>query len=1859
MPNDPILDAINGGSAAAANGDDPISQAIRTGGKPKLTKAQAAQGIRDLYAASPESPASEEANNAMHLGLPLAPPKNLTLDTTQIPRNPFTNELEFEPPMPTEEEKAKSGTIGPQTTRTVTVPGPRGGFTVQVSPTAGEGMARAIGAGAPSGSAIDQFKRNAGLTEAELEQERQGGMRLFDPSLLMSETERQQHPILTGAGEFAGGMTSPESLALIGLTGGAGELTGPGEAAARRLLAAGFSIPMLISAARMTPAIGQAFQRGDTATGERLLTHAVLTAGLAGLAGHGMFEEPKPLPVPNMPDIPFEPVGAGGEQLHPELPETIRGQIDHLKGGTLSAVYIPEGQKAPEAPEGTTTTVVKGNRAGAGTWLHDSSITPDQIRAAVKDGTYGQLLGFTQTKEAAAAAGTPGVVAARDADGTELKAALADVSDPHAVAAQASELARQFPDAQIGIETPEQTIRSRQAPTARPETSVPETGSSARTTAPQEAGFPNASAESDASLEAIKRARRERRNGIQRVRIDTRSGQETTLIGPEALDAKPGPFDRIIKRYADGREELVAEGAQARPVTPAAQARPAREEEPEVGIHDLGEIGTEPTSQDEILNAIRGTAQTSPVLNFRKGQPLAERFSAQTLEEARQELLDAHQLASSFEQPGRYFALYGDQHEHMPSRSTSAAKGIHSSGVWYGVSSSRHIVAEQFPWYGEIEQGPVRLGKIIEKGKGAEYNRLLATVAEHIQSEKESAAPIMAEFAPELKKLSEDIDGNDQDLSDSLSRLANSDGRGFKNLREYVQEKIENAKQARDFFRAIDEAANEAREASTPETSEHGGGTRTAESSGSEGTANAPAQSTPQNARSSESSQSEENQFAKNSFNLTPTKSRANPTAETPDILPGLENAVEEQRANAARVRGERLTEEANQPLGNVNEAVGQMESKSPLFRGTEASPQRELLESPVENAISTSPRPGTHVQIISGKLKGQTAEVTRTTDEGGVYVRTSENSRVQYVKAGDFELHPAGHGPGTPLAGHLDTTGTRIDRLAQTIRENAVGTKPVLERMKFGEELAAKAAGAKDAVTRSIATVKGATAALADALLHPAKWTNFDDSLGKYQGAIQRSALDIRTLAKSLREAVPDPVRREGMTNFIEAGGDVATLQKWAAASKGAAKRGYETALNLNDAERTIARNLMSAQDERFELDRQAGLLEHEVENYVMHAWGRTSKFTKKIVNTVRTMMLETKPSFTKQRVFGTYFDGEQAGYKPVNKDVGFLFSAREHSANQAIAARAFIRSLFEGKADDGRPLASVSGSGRKITAEETKLFEDNPEAKAYLIDAKTRPEEVADYRSIDHPALRKWTWAATDENGKPIFVGGDIVVHPDIYRKLKNVLGNSALRALTIPGTDIQPFRIAAKLSSEFKNTLLSFSGFHQTQETLHALFHGINPANTKAIDLTDPVQQKLVDHGLQVASFDAQQAFGEGVASGLTNRLPVIGKYFQRYNDYLFSDYIPRLKMALGKEALERNLQRYKGKLSEDQIYAITANQANAAFGELNYTMMARNKTFQDVLRMTLLAPDFLEARGRFVGQALKPYGREQAFALVRGALGLYVTARILNTILDKDPHWDAQDAFNVVYHGRTFTLRSVPADIGHLFTDPRGFAYNRLNPIYGRGAIEAITGRDQYGRKRTITEEARDLGIGGIPIPFQGALKRVESSPLDTALSSAGVSTYPYRTPAERLAREYTMDSLPLGEESKDRTAANRLAYRLEDQLRKETITVADLRKYREDGQLSAPEIHRIAQRAARTPLQNSFRSLTAEQALNVWKKANASEREQIRPLLANKLGSLKNLPPEKRQAWRDKIIAALHGQRGAAPTAAGLPLEPSF
>jgi hypothetical protein len=264
-------DGINFQPASATQSKTPRA-ASKASDEIDFQPAEKPATFDSLYRAPQQSPSVTE--RAAHAGEPSPDVRALapkSADLSRVPIDPFTNRYVTGPPIATEEEQQRAGTIRPR------------------EQTVGERVQRALGAGAPEGSKVAEWTGQPGTKD---------NVRLFAPEQLMTEAEQQRHPILTGAGEFAGGMTSPESLALIGLTAGAGELAGPGAAVAKRLLSAGFSVPMLVNAARLTPQIADAFKRGDTATGERLLTQAVLSAGTAGLAGRGMFEETAPASAP-------------------------------------------------------------------------------------------------------------------------------------------------------------------------------------------------------------------------------------------------------------------------------------------------------------------------------------------------------------------------------------------------------------------------------------------------------------------------------------------------------------------------------------------------------------------------------------------------------------------------------------------------------------------------------------------------------------------------------------------------------------------------------------------------------------------------------------------------------------------------------------------------------------------------------------------------------------------------------------------------------------------------------------------------------------------------------------------------------------------------------------------------------------------------------------------------------------------------------------------------------------------------------------------------------------------------------------------------------------------------------------------------------------------------------------------------------------------------------------------------------------------------------------------------------------------------------------------------------------------------
>lgn len=834
--------------------------------------------------------------------------------------------------------------------------------------------------------------------------------------------------------------------------------------------------------------------------------------------------------------------------------------------------------------------------------------------------------------------------------------------------------------------------------------------------------------------------------------------------------------------------------------------------------------------------------------------------------------------------------------------------------------------------------------------------------------------------------------------------------------------------------------------------------------------------------------------------------------------------------------------------------------------------------------------------------------------------------------------LAPIPPGPGAMTAGAVGEAyqGTPLEQLGQRVREiREAGPGPVTP-----SATAAKLPPPVGEAPPPPTTPVAAATAFDEAKAMASKiweWykngytvTDFKRAIRKFSGAEYRSSLAADEFAEQMKRAVPDPLRQEAILNWIEAEGDEAVLRQRAVASAPDVRAGYEAALTLTGQERTYARQAEGYYSDQLERGQEAGILEEGVKAYATHLWNRPNAVGKALASEFVEGRLQPNFKFAKRRVFASDFEGEQAGFRSPNKSFAYRILVYNASFEKSLYSRALIKSLLKGKAKDGRPLAAVSGKGVPIT--------EPPEAQ--LVKPHAKPEEIRDYKEIPHPALRKWKWVGKDVMGRPTYLQGDVVIHPEAYTKLRNILGKSAIREWQVGG--YRPGRAIMRFSSEMKQVLLSFATFHQVTIGVHGLEHRANAFNPIHIDLTQSDQAALVDAGWGGAGGqDWREQFMEGVASGgLLHKVPLIGPVLHWYTRQLFGNrgYVRRVGMTMALHALRRNRQRYADTETEEQILWRTADQSNAAFGMLNYTVLGRNKTLQDIFRLLCLAPNFTESRARFVGQALRPGGQEQLVALLGGAVVLYTIARLLSKLADDDWHWDRR--FNTVIRGHEYSFRSIQGDIYHLYDDPRGFLYNRMNPTYLRPVVEALSGRDRFGKKRGFMRQFQDWLVGQSPIPIQGFLNPSRDyGILQSALQAIGAYERKFRTRAERLAREKVYETLPLSEQTREQEAKGRLMAGLVENVRAGERPTAEIRQ--KAGNLSPAEMQTILRRGSSTQLAEDFKRLPIKEAAEVWIAADAKERRTLRPLFLEKAtNAIKKAAPSEVAEITDIVRAAL-------------------
>lgn len=633
----------------------------------------------------------------------------------------------------------------------------------------------------------------------------------------------------------------------------------------------------------------------------------------------------------------------------------------------------------------------------------------------------------------------------------------------------------------------------------------------------------------------------------------------------------------------------------------------------------------------------------------------------------------------------------------------------------------------------------------------------------------------------------------------------------------------------------------------------------------------------------------------------------------------------------------------------------------------------------------------------------------------------------------------------------------------------------------------------AKDFAARAVVGAKAATAKVVDAFTNLPKVTTMDRAVGDWNLADTEGDIAARRFSEAVKKTFPDRSKLRALSNWINAGGDRELLTRQAALTKDPAlKKTYEDAMRFGPAEEKLAREVRQYHDEMLATAMQAGALEEGLENYIHRYYPKESDPTRKKLEADLNVARFTK-NFAgfKKRFYDSDFEAEQAGLKP-EKDAAKRILAYDQGFRKALTARAFVKDRYQATMPDGRPEIDVTGVGvpSKTNAETGK---EGP----YLIKPKSKVggDSAEDYRgdyvTFDHPAFRKWKWVGEDNTGKPILMEGEMAVHPDAVKKYKALFESSWFQKNPIGKALLAP-------SNFVKQTMLAVSAFHPVQIGIHAIEHKTNPFNLVDLNTRDPAQAELIKGGLVVSDLGGANHFSEGVGgSGLFGKLPIVGEMTKASQDWLFKDFIPRIKMTMGLDALERNRKTYAkdvaaGKITDEQLVRLTAREANAAFGEQNYRAMFRHKGFQDLLRFAFLAPDFGEARLRFPAQALTKYGGEQRMALLLGAVGMFVAAKSAEKMMTGEMKLDPKHWFNVTYKGKEYGLRNVASDLMHMITDPSGYLRNRLNPIYTRAALEMLSGRDAFGRKRDAKQQALDEAKQIVPISGRGFVEKDQSA-----------------------------------------------------------------------------------------------------------------------------------------------------------------------
>jgi hypothetical protein len=773
-----------------------------------------------------------------------------------------------------------------------------------------------------------------------------------------------------------------------------------------------------------------------------------------------------------------------------------------------------------------------------------------------------------------------------------------------------------------------------------------------------------------------------------------------------------------------------------------------------------------------------------------------------------------------------------------------------------------------------------------------------------------------------------------------------------------------------------------------------------------------------------------------------------------------------------------------------------------------------------------------------------------------------------------------------------------------------------------------------------------------------------YANAVHDYQSEIQKGNGQASQFVSEGEKAVPNPIHREGVTNYREANGDPFVLaQREAETAKDFSDpararklfQGYKAAQTLSPEALALHDRVAEIHDAFRDRLQSKGLLPEDGgrENYIHHAYD----FDDLNPDDEPIESKSGSQDFLKKRSFDTYYDAERAGFNPKSKDSVALTADYIQKASATIARHDLAEAIATGTHNDGAPLSAAGGivAGNTIIPDvphdsivpqnDLSRLQASGQLDALLKSGRVYKDSAGNYQykfsDFKDVGLKATKFVGKTAEGENQFVKVPLYVHPDVAGHLENTLDNSAPQGIT--GKIL-------KASSGVKSLLLSFSPFHWDTILNRTLEAGMNPREVfkpgpvNYFNLTDSQHAALRD-GVTVASTKPSNSGfleSEGLAAGpksLASKIPGIGPVNHFLESHLFGPqgWITSLKFEL-YDNLKSEIQKGNPKLNDTQAGRIAASQVNNKFGGLNYTLLGRTMSGQSALRTMLLAPDFLEAGSRSVLDVAGDHGKPLLTRLVAYNAAQYAFVRVLNKVFNGD--WHPETGFSVLSKDgkKEYSIRSTLGDFLHAIKAPIDFAYNRVNPLLVRTPIEMLTGVDSLGRKVSGNQKMLDAVKQVVPIPAQGLLPSTQVNPpskADQLLKAIGINSKSNLSPAETLAMQKASGRNESGTLEGQALAQHQRKFKLEDDLRQAIqsgkaasgpLASINLAATGPDAILTPNQAKALRADAKLTRLQSSVKRLPLTDALEVYDQAGIEEKKTLRPIIGKKI-----------QNWQHEIL----------------------